>query len=85
MIDMTKMTAIAMAHTDYAKTSFEANKAYIEKLATIKAPDEAMKLVSEHMKSSYESFMAEAHKIGEMYKDFFQPATQPMAAKMVKI
>ena len=89
MTDMTvvqdKMKAIATAHTDYAKTSFEANKAYMEKLVTIKAPDEAMKLVSEHMKSSYETFTAEATKIGEMYKDFFQSAFQPMAAAMPKI
>jgi ribosomal protein S17E len=43
MTDMTvvqeKMKAIATAYTDYAKWSFEANKAYLEKLATIKAPD----------------------------------------------
>jgi hypothetical protein len=83
MTDMTaiqeKMKTIATAHTDYAKASFEANKAYIEKLATVKAPDLAMQLVTEHMKSSYETFVAEATKIGEMYKDFFKSAFEPMA------
>ena len=89
MTDMTvvqdKMKVIATAHTDYAKTAFEANKAYMEKLATIKAPDEAMKLVTEHMKSSYEHFVAEAAKIGEMYKDFFQSAFKPMEAATKKL
>jgi len=46
MTDMTvvhdKMKAIATAHGDYAKQSFEANKAYLAKLATIKAPDQAI-------------------------------------------
>jgi hypothetical protein len=51
MIDMTvmqdKMKAIAAAHTDYAKTSFEANKAYMEKIVTIKAPDQAVQITTD--------------------------------------
>ena len=78
MTDMTaiqdKMKAIAAAHTDYAKSSFEANKAYLAKIATIKAPDQAILLTSDHMKSAYETFVAESTKIGGMYKDFFRPA-----------
>ncbi len=79
MTDLTeKMKAISAAHTEYAKTAYEGNKAYFEKLATIKAPDQAITLISEHMKSSYEMFVAEAKKIGEMYKDFFTSAYKPM-------
>lgn len=78
LTDMTvihdKMKAIATAHTDYAKSSFEANKAYLARIATIKAPDQAIQLTSEHMKSAYESFIAESTRIGGMYKDFFKPA-----------
>ena len=88
MTDMTvvqeKMKAIATAHTDYAKASFEANKAYMEKLATVKAPDQAVQLITEHMKSSYETFAAEATKIGEMYKDFFKSAFEPMTVGTLK-
>jgi ribosomal protein S17E len=80
-----KLKAIAAAHTDYAKSSFEANKVYMEKLATVKAPDQAMTLVSEHMKTSYETFVAEATKIGEMYKDFFQSAFGSMAVTAPKL
>jgi hypothetical protein len=75
-----KLTAITTAHTDYAKASFEAHKAYIEKLATLKAPDQAMQLTTDHMKSAYETFMAESQKIGGMYKDFFATAFKPIAA-----
>lgn len=74
------MKAIATAHTDYAKASFEANKAYLEKLTAVKAPDQAMQLVTEHAKSSYETFVAEATKISELYKDFFKSAFEPMIA-----
>ena len=42
-----KLTAIMTAHTDYAKASFEANKEYFEKLATLKTPDQAMQLSTE--------------------------------------
>ena len=69
------LTAITTAQTDFAKSSFEANKAYFEKLVTLKAPDEAMQLTTDYMKSAYETFTAEAKKIGEMYKTFFATFT----------
>jgi hypothetical protein len=73
-----KLTAITTAHTDYAKASFEAHKAYLEKLATVKAPDQALQITTEHMKSAYETFVAETQKIGDLYKSFFTTALQPM-------
>jgi hypothetical protein len=89
MTDMTvvqdKMKAIATAHADYAKSSFGANKAYLEKLGTIKAPDEAMQITTDHMKSAYETFVAEATKIGDMYKDFFKSAFEPMTVGTPKL
>jgi len=72
-----KLFAIANAHTDYAKATFEANKEYFEKFATLKSPNEAMQLTSDHMKSGYEAFVAESKKIGEMYKDFVSSAFTP--------
>jgi len=72
-----KLTAIVTTQTDYAKASFEANKAYFEKLATLKTPDQAMQLTTDHMKSAYETFVAESKKIGEMYKTFFATAFTP--------
>ena len=89
MTDMTavqeKMKAIATAHTDYAKSCFEANKAYLEKLATIKAPDEAIQITTDHMKSAYETFVAESTKIGDMYKDFFKSGYEPMTVRTPKL
>jgi hypothetical protein len=89
MTDLTvvqdKMKSIATAHTDYLKSSFAANKAYMEKLATIQAPDQAVQITTDHMKSAYDSFVAEATKIGEMYKDFFKSAFEPMTVGTPKL
>lgn len=72
-----KLTAIMTSHTDYAKASFEANKAYVE--ATLKTPNEAVQLTTDHMKSAFEAFTAEAKKISEMYKTLFATAFKPPA------
>jgi hypothetical protein len=89
MIDMTAIQeqtkAIAAAHTEYAKSTFEANKAYLEQLATVKAPDQAVQLMTGHLKTSYETFVAEAQKIGEMYKGLFDTALLPMTKAMPKL
>jgi hypothetical protein len=83
MTDMTvvhdKMKSIATAHAAYAKSSFEANKTYLAKLAT--TPDQAMRITTDHMKLAYETFVAESNKIGDMYKDLFKSAYEPMAAE----
>jgi hypothetical protein len=72
-----KLAAIATAHLDYAKAAFGANKAYFENFASLKSPNEAVQLTSDHMKSGYETFVAESKKIGEMYKEFFATAFTP--------
>jgi hypothetical protein len=43
-----------------------------------------MQITTDHMKSAYETFVAEATKIGEMYKDFFKIAFEPMTVGMSK-
>jgi Phasin protein len=79
------MKAIAAAHADYAKSSFEANKTYMEKIATNKASVELMKITSDHMKATYETFVAEATKISDMYKDFFKSAFGPIMGGTPKL
>jgi hypothetical protein len=75
------LTAITTAQTDYAKSSFEANKAYFEKLAGLKSPDKFLELTMEHTKSAFETFVAEATKIGDLYKNFAKEAFVPFKAK----
>ena len=75
------LTAITTAQTDYAKSSFEANKAYFEKLASLKSPEKFMELTTEHAKSAFETFVAEATKIGDLYKNFAKEAFTPITMK----
>ena len=71
------LTAITSAQTDFAKSSFEANKAYLDKLADVKSPDKFLELTTEYAKSAQKTFVAEVTKIGELYKTFAQEAFTP--------
>ena len=77
------LSAITTAQTDFAKSSFEANKAYFEKLAGVKSPDKFVELTTEYAKSAQETFVAEATKIGELYKAFAQEAFKPMTSSFL--
>ena len=71
------LTAITSAQTDFAKSSFEANKAYLDKLADVKSPDKFLELTTEYAKSAQKTFVAEVTKIGELYKTFAQGRSPP--------
>jgi hypothetical protein len=77
------LTAITTAQTDFAKSSFEASKAYFEKLAGVKSPDKFFEVSTEYAKSAQESFVAEATKIGELYKTFAQEAFKPFTSSFL--
>ena len=66
--------AIAAEIVDYSKKSVEDSAAHWEKLLGAKSPEKAMEVHSEFLKSSYEDFVAEATKIGELYKAFAMEA-----------
>jgi hypothetical protein len=77
------LTAITTAYTDFAKSSFEANKAFFEKLADVKSPDKFFEVTREYAKSSQETFVAEATKIGELYKTLAQEAFTPLTSSLL--
>jgi phasin family protein len=74
------LTAITTAQADFAKSSFEANRAYFEKLAGVKSPDKFFEVTTEYAKSAQETFVAEATKIAELYKTFAQDAFKPLTS-----
>ena len=77
------LAAITTAQTDFAKTSFEASKAYFENLASVKSPDKFVELTTEYAKSAQATFTAEATKIGELYKTFAQEAFKPFTSSFL--
>jgi hypothetical protein len=50
------LTAISTAQTDFAKSSFEASKAYFENLTSVKSPDKFVELTTEYAKSAQATF-----------------------------
>jgi hypothetical protein len=77
------LTAITTAQTDFAKSSFEANKAYFQNLASVKSPEKFVELTTDYTKSAQTTFVAEATKIGELYKTFAQEAFTPFTSSFL--
>ena len=78
------LTAITTAQTDFVKSSFEAGKAYFENLASVKSPDKFVELTTEYAKSAQAMFVAEATKIGDLYKTFVQEAFKPFTSSFLQ-
>jgi len=59
--------AIAVEFADYSKKSFEEGSAAFEKLLGAKSLDKAIEVQTSYFKTSYEAFVAQATKFGELY------------------
>jgi len=69
--------AIAIEVADYSKRAFEQGTAVTEKLIGAKSLDKAFEVQSDYVKNSYEGFVAQATKLGELYADFAKEAYKP--------
>jgi len=76
--------AIAVEVTDYSKKSLEDSAAAWERLIGAKTPEKAMEVQSDYLKSSYENFVAEATKLGELYVDLAKEAYKPFDGAFAK-
>jgi phasin family protein len=65
---------------DYARKSAESSAAAWEKLVGAKTLESALAVQSEFARSSYEEFVAEAAKLGEIYVEFAREAYAPLRA-----
>jgi phasin family protein len=76
--------AFATEIADYSKKSFEGSAATWEKLLGAKSLETAMQIQSQYLKSSYEDFVAEMTKLGEMYADLTKETYKPFESAMAK-
>ena len=76
--------AIAAEITDYSKKSIEESAAAWERLLGAKSLEKAMEIQGAYLKSSYEDFVAEATKLGELYVDFAKEAYKPFEGVLAK-
>lgn len=74
------MQALAVEAADYSKKSFEDSTQMVEKLMGVKTFDKAVELQTEFAKSSYEDFVNEVTKVGEIVTDMSKEAYKPVEA-----
>jgi hypothetical protein len=77
--------AIAVELADYSKKVFEQGTAATEKLIGAKSLEKAIEVQSDYVKSSYEGFVAEATKLGELYADLAKEAYKPFEGQFGKV
>jgi hypothetical protein len=78
---------IAKETADFSKKQFETSSAIAEKLLATKSIEKAVEVQADFAKSSYESFVSQATKIGELYAGIAKEAYKPfesIAPKVVK-
>lgn len=74
--------AIAVELADYTKKSTEQSADAWEKLLGASSLEKALEIQTAYLKSSYEGFVAEATKLGELYADFAREAYKPLQGVM---
>jgi phasin family protein len=77
--------ALAVEMVDYSKKSIEGSAAAWEKLMGAKSVEKAMQVQSEYLKSSYEDFVAEMTKLGELYVNLAKETYKPFESAMAKV
>jgi phasin family protein len=79
------MQAIATETADYCKKAFEQSTAAAEKLIGAKSLDKAFEVQSDYVKSSYEGFVAQATRFGELYADLAKETYKPFENQFGKV
>lgn len=75
---------IATEASDYTKKSYETGTSTIEKLFGVKSLEKAVEIQTDFAKQSYEGFVAQATKMGELFADMAKEAYKPFEAVVAK-
>jgi hypothetical protein len=71
------MQAIAAETADFSKKSFEEGSAALEKLLGAKSLEKAVEIQTAYAKTTYEGFVAQATRMGELYADLAKESCKP--------
>jgi len=69
--------AIAAESADFSKKSFEEGSAALEKLLGAKSLEKAIEIQTAYAKSTYEGFVAQATRMGQLYADLAKESYKP--------
>ncbi len=78
------MQAMAAEMTEFSKKSYEDGVAAFEKMAGVKTLDKAFEVQADYMKGAYESFVAQATRMNEMFTAAAKDAYKPYEAAFSK-
>src|SRR6516225_7874320 len=79
------LQAITVEIADFSKKVFEQSTAATEKLIGAKSLEKAIEVQTDYAKSSYETFVAEATKLSELYADLAREAYKPFESQFGKV
>jgi hypothetical protein len=80
-----QLQAIAAETTDYSKRSLESGSAFVEKLLGVTKFEQAIALQQDFAKATYEGFVAEVSKLGELYANVAKEAFKPVEGAISKV
>ena len=79
------LQAIAAEVTNYSKKSFEDGTAAVERLLGAKTLEKAIEVQTDYVKTTYEGFVAQATKIGELYAEIAKESYRPFEGYLAKV
>ena len=83
--DVTKgFQTIATEAEGYSRKSFQDFTTFMEAFSGVRSAEAAFELQTTYMKSSYEGFVAQSTKMGEMYADLAKTAYKPYEAPLAR-
>lgn len=71
------MQTIAAEAADYSRKSFESGASTMEKLTGAKSIEKVFEIQSDYARSSYEDFVHQATRMGEIYADLARDVYRP--------
>ena len=78
------LLAIAGEATNFSKTYLDKRLAFVESLLGAKSFDTVIQIQSEYVKTSFEDFVAQSKKIGELYSNLAKVAFKPVEDAVAK-
>jgi hypothetical protein len=75
---------LATESTDYSKKAFAVGAATFEKLIAAKSVDAASQIQAEYAKTAYEGFVAQSHKVAELFTKLASEAVKPVESAFTK-
>jgi hypothetical protein len=78
------LQAIGARVTDYSRRAFEDATRAFEQLISAKSLEHAIEIQSQYAKKAYDTWVAEASKLGEMYAAVARDAYKPVEKAVAK-